>query len=64
MSASIPSVPLDKDEVAFPCGLIAKSYFTDTFKLFKGVKEVPINRENIAWKSDKDNKFKNYDLTK
>lgn len=31
---SVTGKPLDEDEDANPCGLIAKSYFNDTFKLF------------------------------
>jgi len=29
-----PTVPLDPTKVATPCGLIARSVFTDTYKLF------------------------------
>lgn len=40
-----------------PCGLIAWSMFNDTFSFFRGIDEVKIDRKNIAWKSDRDNKF-------
>jgi hypothetical protein len=45
--------------VASPCGLIAKSVFTDTFTLRSpaGV-VIPIDSSNIAWKSDVEYKYK------
>ena len=45
---------------AIPCGLVAKSLFTDTFKLKKKSPEpqneidIPINSIGIAWKEDVD----------
>ena len=59
----------DMEKAAFPCGLVAKSFFNDTFKLFettdkegkqKGTK-IDIDSTNIAWKSDVEYKFKNLD---
>ena len=59
------TTPLVADEPANPCGLIAKSLFTDTFGLledptgaFQGVQPLTINDTNIAWKSDVAWKFK------
>ena len=51
--------PLDPEGVAHPCGLIAKSFFNDSFEL-KKVDSAPINiyEEGIAWSIDK-KKFKN-----
>jgi len=48
-------------DIAIPCGLIAKSFFTDTYKLYKpdGTTQVTISEKNIAWPSDRENKFKN-----
>ena len=45
--------------VASPCGLIAKSVFTDTFTLRSptGV-TINIDDSNIAWKSDVEYKYK------
>ena len=44
-----------EDEVAIPCGLMAKSYFRDTFIVWKiNGKEINPRVENIAYKSDKD----------
>jgi hypothetical protein len=49
---------------ANPCGLVAKSYFNDTYALSgaaDGVqsKIVDIDESNIAWESDVEYKFKN-----
>jgi hypothetical protein len=48
-------------DIAIPCGLIAKSFFNDEYTLYKedGVTNIPIDETNIAWPSDRDNKFKN-----
>eukprot|EP00741_Cyanophora_paradoxa_P008740 tig00000140_g8462.t1 len=46
-----------------PCGLIAWSFFNDTFTVYKGPKEsgavVTGTKQGIAWPSDKATKFKN-----
>lgn len=55
---------------ANPCGLVAKSYFTDTYKISKGARtqgltaanNITINDTNIAWESDRLYKFKRLDL--
>ena len=51
---------LDPDGVAHPCGLIAKSFFNDTYEIKRqgGNEEITINPNGIAWSVDKD-KFKN-----
>ena len=51
---------LDPDGVAHPCGLIAKSYFNDTYEIKRqgGNEEITINPNGIAWSVDKD-KYKN-----
>ena len=50
---------LDPEGVAHPCGLIAKSFFNDTFVLKKGDNdEIVIKEEGIVWSIDK-KKFKN-----
>jgi hypothetical protein len=63
-SKSVTNKTLDPDQPAFPCGLIARSYFNDTFKLFRLVdnSEININSTGIAWPDDKTYKFKNADL--
>ena len=51
-------------EVAIPCGLIAKTYFNDTYKEWKVNDEsFTINEKDIAWEKDKDI-FKNYKTSK
>jgi len=50
----------EQDMVYFPCGLIAKSLFNDTFALFDGNgNPVPLKKEGIAWPSDREKKFRN-----
>jgi len=50
----------DLELPAMPCGLVAKSLFTDTYKLKKeSGDEITINEKGIAWQSDIDYKFKN-----
>ena len=56
---------------AIPCGIVAKSFFNDTYELWKqtGVEKdlsqnskdvhIPINQGNIAWSSDVTYKFSN-----
>lgn len=50
----------DKTKLFNPCGLIARSFFNDTFLLYKE-DGTPVNlrKDGIAWSSDKDTKFKN-----
>ena len=52
------------DKIAYPCGLIAKSYkyFDEHFTLKKENNEITINENNIAWKKDKE-LFKNLSTT-
>ena len=45
----------DLAKPAYPCGLVAKSLFNDTFTL----SGVTFDKSNIAWKSDVEFKFKN-----
>jgi hypothetical protein len=40
-----------------PCGLIAWSLFNDTYAFSVNKKDVPVNKKNIAWASDKNSKF-------
>jgi hypothetical protein len=57
---SISGLELDPNEVAVPCGLIAKSFFNDTYQLKneKG-EQITIDESNIAWEADKKLKYKN-----
>ena len=55
---------LELNELAIPCGIMAKAYFNDTFKNWKiNEKEITINEKNIAWEMDK-KLFKNSDKSK
>ena len=66
---SLNNQTLNASAVAIPCGLIAKSVFTDTFMIstqpWTGTNttsagsNITIDDSNIAWKSDVDYKFKN-----
>jgi len=64
--------PLEKDpesgKILYPCGLIANSFFNDTFNypVFEknGIKtQVQWTKKNIAWKSDIEKKFVNVDTS-
>jgi len=50
----------DKTQVINPCGLIAWSYFNDTYAMSVNGAAVPIKHTGIAWKSDKEDKFGHY----
>jgi len=60
---SVNGKTLDPEAAAYPCGLVAKSLFNDTFSLqdVTNSKKIDINSENIAWESDREYKFKNMD---
>ena len=49
---SVGGIKLVPTEPANPCGLIAKSFFNDSFKLYKNNKEITIESKGIAWKND------------
>lgn len=59
-NVSLSGLELNPNEVAVPCGLIAKSFFNDTYQL-KNEKGEPItiDESNIAWEADKKLKYKN-----
>ena len=59
----VADLNLDGDHVANPCGLIPKSVFNDTFTLTHSDsgKQVNIKESDIAWASDKDDKFSHPD---
>ena len=64
---SITGATLAENDVAIPCGLIAKSFFNDNFRDWKVINDFgdssPLNVDetNIAWKADKELKYKNVD---
>ena len=55
---------LIKDELAIPCGIMAKTFFNDNYTNWKiNEEEININETNIAWEKDK-KLFKNTNLSK
>jgi hypothetical protein len=52
---------LSENAVANPCGLIAKSFFSDNFTFYNTntLEPVKISQHNIAMYTDRENKFKN-----
>ena len=52
----ISSIKLDPSSPANPCGLIAKSFFQDTFSFVNGLN---IIENGIAWPSDRSGKYAN-----
>ena len=58
---SFDGTPLVASAPAFPCGLVAKSYFNDTFEIWttNPSKNITIADNDIAWESDVKYKFKN-----
>ncbi|XP_072962188.1 putative ALA-interacting subunit 4 [Typha angustifolia] len=40
-----------------PCGLIAWSFFNDTYRFTRGDQKLTVNKKGISWKSDRDHKF-------
>mmetsp|Transcript_22343 Transcript_22343/g.16809 ORF Transcript_22343/g.16809 Transcript_22343/m.16809 type:complete len:133 (+) Transcript_22343:452-850(+) len=63
---SVGGKPLNPTDPATPCGLVARSFFTDTYVLFKLDSQgnrvqpaVTINETDIAWESDVKYKFRN-----
>ena len=57
---SIDNTPLNKSDIAIPCGLMAKAYPQERFTLsVKGEDNIQINDSNISWKADREKLFKN-----
>ena len=69
-TTSITGAALAENAVAIPCGLIAKSFFDDKFTNWNVIDKLgestPLNvdEKNIAWKADKELKYKNVDKTR
>jgi len=49
---------LGSDDVAYPCGLIAKYMFTDAYALYESTTRIEIDETNIAHSVDRNYKFK------
>lgn len=56
-SSCEPEAEISGDRPIVPCGLIAWSLFNDTYTLSINDIALPINKNNIAWESDKTHKF-------
>nr|GMC96865.1 ALA-interacting subunit 3-like [Ipomoea batatas] len=48
---------LNNNKPIVPCGLVAWSLFNDSYGFKISNKDVPVNRKDIAWTSDKTHKF-------
>ncbi|CAD8125582.1 unnamed protein product [Paramecium sonneborni] len=46
------------DDIASPCGLVAKSFFNDTYELSLSGKKIELNQTGISWPNDKGKKYK------
>ena len=55
---------LKPKDLAIPCGLIAKSYFNDTFNWTIDGSTFYPNEKNICWETDKRLKYENVDINK
>ena len=56
---SISNTPMKNEDVAFPCGLIAKYMFNDKYTLYDNKSaRIAIDETNIAHDVDKKYKFK------
>ena len=65
VTESITGKTLDPNDVAVPCGLIAKSFFQDTYELKdENGNDIEIDSTDIAWKADRELKYKNGDKDK
>lgn len=56
---SIINTDLVEDENAIPCGLLAKSFFNDTYDFAINNEKIIPNETNIAWKYDIENNYNN-----
>jgi len=52
---SVNNQPLNENNPAIPCGLVAKSLFNDTFEIWKDNQDenITINDKNISWATDR-----------
>lgn len=48
---------MNNNKPIVPCGLVAWSLFNDSYGFKISNKDVPVNRKDIAWNSDKTHKF-------
>jgi hypothetical protein len=57
MKSCDPEATTGDGALIVPCGLIAWSLFNDTYAFSVNKKDIPVNKKNIAWASDKNSKF-------
>jgi hypothetical protein len=53
---SVDGTTLNPNDIAWPCGLIAKSLFTDVLSIGNNL---VLKKDKITWPSDKGYKYKN-----
>ena len=60
-TTSVSGKELEPDAAAYPCGLVAKSFFTDEFTSItdSSGKNYVMDDSDIAWESDVEYRFKN-----
>jgi hypothetical protein len=58
-TTSVTGAALNPDDVAFPCGFLAYSFFNDTFS----IDGFPMSETGIAWPDD-DDQYNNWDLSR
>ena len=58
---AIDGTPLDPSANAIPCGLVAKTWFNDTFTMKINNKDVTIDETDISFAKDRDLFKKNLD---
>lgn len=52
---SVTGLDLVPEDIAFPCGIAARSVFNDTFTMSDKIgTNIEIKDDNIAWKDDKE----------
>lgn len=49
---AIDGTPLIQEAVAYPCGVVATTLFTDQFNLSLSTTQIPISSTGIAWPQD------------
>ncbi|KAL4466699.1 hypothetical protein ABPG72_009505 [Tetrahymena utriculariae] len=57
-TVSIGGNPLNPSDPAIPCGLIAKTFFNDTFRMQQGDQNISIIDNDIAWDVDIEYNYK------
>ena len=61
---SLNNTSLSPNDVAIPCGLMAKTFFNDTYTFSINGTQLPVNETGIAFAKDRDLFKKNYNMNK